>query len=287
MAFSGGPGWYETQGTPGTPGTHRKPAGGQSKAFRAALVGALAVAVLLGVIGLLARDDGTETASATSGSRANRNDRPSSATSLLPSTVPLTPATNPTATTGSVLERPPTLPEVQSALLTATDIGPSYQTVAYGTDEPYCGQPVVITSQLRANTAFEVVDGTTSGVRIDNDVQSYADAGGAAAILDGARSLVANCAFSTTVVNGVEYTLAVTPFETPTQCDDSEVFLQVAAPSSLAGPTVTRAVGLARCGRNLTSVGVAVIGREFTTGDEVLFNDLFATAVNRLAAIPQ
>lgn len=268
MAFGGGP-------------STRGPSGGSRKALVAALV-ALAIVALLGLIVVLADGSGTESASTTTRSRANRNDRQNTETSSFPNTIPLNTATDPT---GSLVEGAPTLPEVQSALLTATDVGPSYQTVGYGTDEPYCGQPVVISSQLRANTAFEVADSATSGVRIDNDVQSYADADGAAAILDGARSLVSSCVVSTTVVNGVEYTLVVTPFEAPTQCDDSEVFLEVAAASSLDAPTITRAVGLARCGRNLSSVGLAVVGREFSTGDEALFNDLFATAVNRLAAI--
>ncbi|MFN0026225.1 MAG: Hsp70 family protein [Acidimicrobiales bacterium] len=300
-AFAGSPGGFGApigQGPPSGYGSghiHPPPQPkGPGKGLVGALIGGLAVVVmLLGLIVLLSRGDSTESGSGTTRGPSERPNRQSTVTSLLPSTVPLSGATTlPPVTTGGkgpgpVLEGAPTLAEVQSALLTGSDVGPAYQTVGYGTDEPYCGEPVVISSRQRANTAFEVAESATSGVRIDNDIQSYADAAGAAADLEAARSLANSCVFSTTVVEGVEYIVIVSPFEAPRACDDSEVFLQVAAPSTLEGPSLTRAIGFARCGRNLTAVSLAVVGREFAAGDEELFTSLFATAVGRLAVIPR
>jgi hypothetical protein len=54
-----------------------------------------------------------------------------------------------------------------------------------------------------------------------------------------------------------------------------------------SGATISRAIGGVRCGRNLTTVGYAVVGRDFTEADESTFDVLLQRAADKLSAIPR
>ncbi|MGD9752827.1 MAG: Hsp70 family protein [Acidimicrobiia bacterium] len=277
-------------------GGPQPPSGGGKGRLVGLLLGVLAVVLLAGVGGavLLGGGDGDERAddgTTTSRRRTTTTEKVEdpvtpTGSSIFPPTQPLDPTSSlPTVTTPTVLTGVPTAEQIAGARLALGEVGPSFVEAAYGADEPYCGQPVVITSSLRSNVAYE---DATNLVRVDNDVQSYADAGTAAADLNSLRSLVTGCPLTSTTFQGADYFIAVLPFDTGfTLCDETYVLLQVATSISTTAPTISRAIAGVRCGRNLTVVGYSVVNRDFSTADEQAFGVLVQTAANKLSALPR
>ncbi|MCC6435706.1 MAG: Hsp70 family protein [Acidimicrobiales bacterium] len=284
-------------GQPAVPqyGGAQPPSSGGGKGRTGILIGLLAVLVLLvgGGAVLLAGGDGgqdagdrtTTTRRRTTTTERQVEDTTTTATSLFPPTQPLNSTTTALVTTPTPLTGAPTAEQITNARLTQPEVGANFVESPYGADEPYCGQPVVITSVLRSNIAFE---DAVNAVRVDNEVQSFGDAAGATADIDKVRQLVNTCPVTSTTVQGADYYIALLPFPTDvTLCDETYIALQVATSLSTTAPTISRAIAGVRCGRNLVSVGYSVVGRDFSDADEAAFGVLLQTAANKLSALPR
>ncbi len=288
---AGYPPGYPVQGYPGSgSGPGSGPGSGRSNRARLLSVGLAVVAVVLlvGVGGVVLARSGDQPStnreeSSTTASRSRSTREQATSSSVFRDTIPLNSTVPRTTRTGTTPRSgQPSAEQVAAARLTSAEIGPGYVAVDYGPDEPFCEQPVVITSVLRASVAYE---SSANATRVDNDVQSFTDAALAAADLDASRALVEGCPISTATFDGVKYVIGILPYPgSPTYCDDTFVALQVAVGDTV---TLSRAIGAVRCGRNLVSVGFGVIGREFSTADEEAFNALLEVAANRLAELPR
>jgi len=180
----------------------------------------------------------------------------------------------------------PTAAQVSDARLGLGDLWPGYLIDTFGPDEPLCGETLRTNWRSRATAAFS---NSSTAVFVDTDVRSYADEATAAAELDDVRAVVDNCALTSTTIDGVDYLVVVLADDSfPSYCDDSFVVAEAASPiDATAGVTVARAVGVVRCGRNLVSVGHAVIGREYITADTDEFTFLLEAAVAKLQRLPR